>query len=111
MRRYLLPAAAAVAVVAVLSINNSAAGLAIALPPQPGQVALTTPVVVTGKVTAIEKDTAEATSPYAGAKDKVTYKVAVVKLDKTLAGAENLTHIKIGFVPPPPMNPNAPPPV
>lgn len=114
MRRFLLPAALAVALV---SVNNSAAfGLAIALPPQPGQLALTTPVVVTGKVTAIEKDTVETTQPYVGAKEKVTYKVAVVKLDKALTGADNLTHIKIGFIPPAPVQPGnpggvAPPPV
>ena len=62
--------------------------------------------VVTGKVTAVEKDTVDASSPYAGAKDKVAYKVAVVKIDTALAGAENLTHIKVGFVPP---DPKAPP--
>jgi hypothetical protein len=63
-------------------------------------------VVVTGKVTAIEKGTVEASSPDVGAKDKLKYKVAVVKIDTKLAGAENLTHIKVGFVPP---DPNAPP--
>jgi hypothetical protein len=63
-------------------------------------------VVVTGKVTAIEKDTVDAPSPYAGAKDKVTYKIAVVKIDSKLAGADNLTHIKIGFIPPAKPNPN-----
>ena len=106
MRRYLLPAAAAVAVVGLLVSPVQA--LRIAAPPQPSQLALTTPVVVTGKVTAIEKDTVDAPSPYAGAKDKVVYKVAVVKIDKALAGAENLTHIKIGFIPPAPANPAAP---
>jgi hypothetical protein len=63
-------------------------------------------VVVTGKVTSIEKDTVAATSPYAGAKDKVAYTVAVVKIDADLGGANNLTHVRVGFVPP---DPNAKP--
>lgn len=63
-------------------------------------------VVVTGKVTAIEKDPVRATAPRPGAKDEVAYKVAVVKIDTALAGAQNLTHIKVGFVLP---DLNAPP--
>ena len=99
MRKYLLTAVVAVLGLAV-STSSGFALVAVMPAPQPAQMALTAPVVVTGKVTAIEKDTVDATSPYAGAKDKVAYKVAVVKIDGALAGANNLTHIKIGFVPP-----------
>ncbi len=103
MRRYLL------AVAAVAVIHDPATALMVA-PPQPGQMAITSPVVLTGKVTAIEKDTVDATLPYAGAKDKQTYRVAVVKIDAAMAGADNLTHIKIGFVPPAKPDPNLNPP-
>lgn len=63
--------------------------------------------VVVGKVTAIEKDTVDAT-PLPGAADKVTYKVAVIKVESGLAGAANVTHIKVGFIPPAPVDPAAP---
>jgi hypothetical protein len=106
MHRYSLPVAAAVAVVG-LSVSPVQA-LKIAIAPQPDRLALTTPVVVTGKVTGIEKDTVDASSPYAGATDKLVYKVAVVKIDKALVGADGVTHIKVGFVPPAPANPNQP---
>lgn len=109
MRRYTL--AVAVAVLGLAAASAPAFGLVIAAPPQPAQMAINSPVVVTGKITAIEKETVEAASPFAGAKDKLTYKVAVVKIDSALAGADNLTHIKIGFIPPAPVAPNPNPPV
>jgi hypothetical protein len=105
MRHCLLPAVAATALIGLIAVDVSA--MAIIRKPL-DNIALTTPVIVTGKVTTIEKDTVDAASPYAGATDKVVYKVAVVKIDKALVGADNLTHIKIGFVPPPPMDPNPP---
>jgi len=111
MRRYLLAAAFAVATVAV--VTDSAAALMIA-PPQPGQMAITAPFVLTGKVASIEKDTVEAPSPYAGAKDKQKYKIAVVKVNAGLSGIDGskVKEIKIGFIPPPMPDPNAkqPPP-
>lgn len=63
----------------------------------PVERALRAPVVVVGKVTSIEKDTIDAPL-YPGATDKVAHKIAVVKVESGLAGAENLTHIKVGFV-------------
>jgi hypothetical protein len=57
-------------------------------------------VVITGKVVRIEKDTVEATEPYAGSKQKVKYRVAVVKIDTGFFGAEKLKEIRIGFIPP-----------
>ncbi len=63
-------------------------------------------VVVVGKVTAIEKATVDATLPYPGTKDKVAHTVAVVKIGTAVAGANNLTHVRVGFVPP---DPKAPP--
>lgn len=94
MRRYLLAAAAAVVLIVA---NESAAKLMIAFRPAP-QRAVTADVVVVGKITAIEKDTVDA--PVApGVEEKVTHKIAVVKIQTNLGGANNLTHIKVGFVP------------
>jgi hypothetical protein len=55
----------------------------------------------TGKVTAIEKDTLDA-APFPGDPTKVAHKIAVVKVETPLAGVTGTTHLKIGFVPPPP---------
>jgi hypothetical protein len=112
MRRFVLPIAVLAAVAVVAVVNNSAAGLVMA-PPQPGQLAITTPVVVTGKITSIEKDAVEALMPYPGAKEKQSYKIAVVKVADGLAGVDKgaVTHVRIGFIPPAKPNPNAKPPV
>lgn len=98
MRRNLLVAALAAAVLA--GSGGPAAALMIA-PPQPGQMAITAQVVVVGKVTAVEKEPVEAASPYAGAKDKQSYKVAVVKVETGLAGADKLKEIRVGVFQPP----------
>src|SRR5262245_51758957 len=74
----------------------------------PLQKLLSAEVVVVGKVTAIEKDTVDV-EPFPGAKDKQTYKVAVIKIETDLIGAANITHVRVGFVLPPPPNPGAPP--
>lgn len=82
--------------------------LAAALPARADRIApiaspvertLRVPVVVTGKVTAVEKDTVDAPL-YPGATNKVAHKIAVVKIETALAGADGLTHIKVGFVTP-----------
>ena len=65
----------------------------------PVQRALRSPVVVIGKVTSVEKDAVDAPL-YPGATNKVAHKIAVVKVEAGLVGAANLTHLKIGFVPP-----------
>jgi hypothetical protein len=110
MRRYLLAVAPIAALVALVLVNNTAAGL-VAAPPQPGQLAITSPVVLTGKITSIEKDTVEAAQPFPGAKDKQQYKIAVVKIADGLSGIDQnkVTHIRIGFIPPAPQ-PVPPPP-
>ncbi|QJW96818.1 hypothetical protein [Frigoriglobus tundricola] len=104
MRRYLLAASFAAAAVAIVA--DPAGALMIAVP-QPGHLAITSPVVVTGKVTSIATDTVEAASPFAGAKDKLKYKIATVKIDTGLSGIDGtkVKEIKVGFVPPP--DPNA----
>jgi hypothetical protein len=112
MRRYLC--AAAIAAVAFAVAQSQAYALVIA-PPQPGQMAITAPVVLTGKVTGFEKDPVEVPSPYPGAKDKQSWKIAVVKVNTALSGIDGtkVKEIKVGvFQPPKPNpNPNAKPPL
>ena len=94
---------------ALLHCADPASGRVMA-PANPVQRALRSELVVVGKVTAIEKDAVEVAVP--GSPGKVAYKVAVIKVEAALAGADNLTHVKVGFVPPPkadPANPPAPP--
>ena len=64
--------------------------------------------VSVGKVTGFEKDAVQA-EPYPGAKQKVAYKVAVVKIADDLTGAGKMKEIKVGFVPPPKPDPKGPP--
>ena len=101
------------------SLMLIAVGLAVAGPAQADQASgaagpppstiekfLRSEVVVVGKVVRIEKDTVEATAPYIGAKEKKTYRVAVVKIDSSIVGAKNAKEIRIGFVPWPKRGPN-----
>ena len=86
----------------VLVLVPSASGKRIAAP-NPIQRAFQAEVVVVGKVSAIEKETVEvAESPSAA---KIAHTIAVVKVDESISGAANLTHVKVGFVP---ADPNAP---
>ncbi|HXD87454.1 MAG TPA: hypothetical protein VN641_13240 [Urbifossiella sp.] len=82
-----------------LAISAPASALMIAMKPATER-AISAQVVVVGKVTAIEKETVAA-APAPGAKNKVDYKIAVVRIESALAGAANLTHIKVGFIPQP----------
>ena len=73
------------------------------------QKAVQADAVVVGKVTAIEAEDAEVL-PFAGAADKVKWKVGVIKVETGLIGAKNVTHVKVLFPPPvaaPPVNPGA----
>ncbi|HEY2911346.1 MAG TPA: hypothetical protein VGI99_13940 [Gemmataceae bacterium] len=90
-----------------VAVSAPASALMIAMKPATER-AISAEVVVVGKVTAIEKESVAA-APAPGAKNKVDYKVAVVRIESALAGAANLTHIKVGFIPQPP--PAAPQPV
>jgi hypothetical protein len=90
----------------LMVVCTTPAGLALMIAiKSPAQRALTAGTVVVGTVTAIEKETVEA-APFPGVPNKLRYKIAVVKIETALAGAANVTHIKVGFItPPPPMNP------
>ena len=96
MYRYLLTAAAAALVLAT-PIEAKRAILIVS----PLQKLTRAETVVVGKVTAIEKDIVTAT-PHPDVKDKLTYKVAVIKVETGLVGAANVTHVKVAFTPPPP---------
>lgn len=90
----------------IAALAAPAPGLVIAMRPGP-QRAVTADVVVVGKVTAIEKEMVQAL-PFPKAPAKADFKVAVVKIDAGLAGVQNLTHIKVGFIPRPVVAPPQP---
>jgi hypothetical protein len=52
--------------------------------------------IVTGKVTEIAEKTMSLPA-FPGAKDKMEYLVALVKIDDGIQGAKGLTHLKVGF--------------
>ncbi len=62
----------------------------------PAMRAVKNPIVVIGKITAIEADPVEA-EPFPGAKSKVPFKIALLKVESALSGAAGETHLKIGF--------------
>lgn len=88
----------ALAAIALFGITAEAKALRIAAPPQPGQVAIQSDVIVIGKVVEIEKDTVEATQYKGAPKDaKMTYKIAVVKIQEAIVGGKGLTQFRVGF--------------
>jgi hypothetical protein len=76
-----------------------AKALRVAIPPKPAMQAVQADVVVLGKITEIEKDAIEVT-PFKGApkEQKVSYKIAVLKIEDPLVGARGLTQLRIGFL-------------
>ncbi|MBA4190413.1 MAG: hypothetical protein C0467_20690 [Planctomycetaceae bacterium] len=99
-------AAIVIALVAAL-VSTADAKLMIA-PSPPAKRAIMADVVVVGKVTSIEKDLVQA-APYPGAKEKVGFQIAIVKIDTGLIGADKLKEIKVGIIPPPKLDPNVKP--
>jgi hypothetical protein len=92
---YRLAALAGLALLAAV-LPAGAKAMMIAPAPIPQRVALADAVVV-GKVTAIEDKTVSV-SQVPGAKEKIEYHVAVIKVQDDLLGAKGLTHIKVGFI-------------
>lgn len=76
--------------------------------PIPDRVA-TADMVVIGKITSIEDKTVKA-SQYPGAPNKAEYKIAMIQIESLLKGPKGLTHVRLGFVPPPPPAPPQPAP-
>jgi hypothetical protein len=58
-------------------------------------------IVITGKVTKIEDKTVSAVA-FPGAKDKVEYQIAVVKVDDPIYNAKGIKEVRVGFIPPMP---------
>ncbi len=72
--------------------------IAVRISPLPERIAIAE-TIITGKVTAIEDKKVEARQ-FPGAKDKVEFTIAVVKIEDALLNAKGITHVKIGFVEP-----------
>jgi hypothetical protein len=58
--------------------------------------------IVVGKIVDIEDFDVEATS-HPGVTQKTAYKIANVQINQSLRGVHGLTHIRVGFIPTPPM--------
>jgi hypothetical protein len=96
---------AALSVAGLLASAVSAKALMIAPAPIAQRVA-TAEVVVLGTVTRLEDKPVKA-ARFPGDKDGAEYTIAIVKIDKNFLGAQDLTHLRVGFIPPPPaVNPN-----
>jgi len=95
-----------IAVAALVGNADLAMAKLMIAPSPPAQRAIMAETVVVGKVTGFEKDLVQA-APYPGAKEKVGFKIAIIKIETGLIGAEKLKEVKIGFIPPPKVDPNA----
>lgn len=81
--------------------------LSMAAPALPANRPFLVPIVIVGTVSSLETDSVEA-EPFPNAPKPVAFRVAIVKIDKALKGAEGLTHLRVGFIPPPPPQSVAP---
>src|SRR5262245_31956937 len=90
----------------IVAVPAQGVALMIAPAPVPDRVALAD-VVIVGKVTAIEEKTVTA-KRFPGDADKGEYKIASIQVTDAIKAPKALTHIRLGFVPPPPVP--APPP-
>lgn len=70
----------------------------VAVPQKPSQLAGQADLVILGKVVEIEKDPVEV-SPFKGAPkgEKVSYRIAVIKLEESIIGGKGLTQFRVGF--------------
>jgi hypothetical protein len=82
--------------------------LAILAPPIAQRVAQSTTIVV-GKVESIEEKTVQA-KQYPAAQDKAEFQIAIIKIEDPILVEKGLTHVRVGFLPPPParVNPGGP---
>jgi hypothetical protein len=97
--RFQFGVAIAVAAMFGLTTAADAKALVVAGPPaKPGVLAGQADIVVIGKVVEVEKDTVEAT-PYKGApkEQKMSYKIAVLKIEESIIGGKGLTQFRVGF--------------
>ncbi len=87
------------ACVALMAVATPAQALVVLAPPVATRVAQSTTIVV-GKVESLEEKTVQA-KRYPTDTDKGEYQIAVIKIDDAILGAKGLTHVRVGFVPPP----------
>jgi hypothetical protein len=97
MRRFLLTALAVSG--GLLAAEQPVLGLRVAVPAnlQTSQKVAQADVIVTGKVTSVEKETVELPQ-FAGDKNKAAFTVAVIKVESALSGVKNVTHLKVAFI-------------
>jgi hypothetical protein len=89
----------AIAGAALLVAATAANAMMIAPPSLPQRVAQASTIVV-GKVEKIEEKTVSAPR-FPGDKEKAEYQIAVIKVDDPILAAKGITHVRVGFVPPP----------
>jgi hypothetical protein len=94
---------------ALLIAATPARALVILPPPVALRVAQATTVVV-GKVESIEDKTVSA-KRFPNDTDKAEYQIAVIKITDPILGAKDVTHVRVGFLPPPPVRPGVRPPI
>ena len=95
MRRILF---ASLAIASVALAEQPALGLRIAVQNfTTTQKVAQAEVVVTGKVSSLEKETVELPQ-FPGDKNKVAFTIAVIKVETILSGAKNVTHLKVAFI-------------
>ena len=68
--------------------------------------AIAADTIIIGKVVAIEEKPVEV--EVAPGAPKVSYRVASIKIEDSVAGAKGLTHMRVGFIPTPPAPPASP---
>ncbi len=93
--------------IAAVGTADNVLACKIAPPSPPARRAIMAETVVVGKVSGFEKELVQA-APYPGVKEKVGYKVATIKIDAGLIGAESMKEIKVGFIAPVKADPNGP---
>src|SRR5262245_36335608 len=96
--RWTFALAAVLGLVAFLQTVAQARELLVAVPrPSPTRAAQADAIVV-GRVVALEPKDIEVAGP-GGA--KTTYRIAVVNVTESVAGAKGVKSVRVGFVPPP----------
>jgi hypothetical protein len=101
MRRLLGVGAFASLCLAGLATPLAARAMLIRPPAGPGKLVQADTVVV-GKVMGLEDQDVSATAPFPGATNKVSYRIAVVKVSDAIRGAKGKGTIRVGFIAPAP---------
>ena len=96
MKRTMWMGLASLLCASVMAALSSARAMMIAPQPISQRVAAADCIVV-GKVTGFGDKTVSATAA-PGAKDKVEYQIAIIKVESTIAGAKGVKEIKVGFI-------------